>query len=156
MLIVQGLAGLESLVGQELGVSGWLEIEQERIQLFADATGDHQWIHVDPVRAAQGPYGKTIAHGYLTLSLLTLLAGQAFEVTGLKMTVNYGLERVRFVAPVRVGSRIRNRSVLVSLTAAAAGTKALIRHTVELEGSQQPACVAAQIRLMVARDRGSD
>jgi acyl dehydratase len=149
VLIVHGLAGLESLVGQELGVSGWLEIEQERIQLFADATGDQQWIHVDPVRAAAGPYGTTIAHGYLTLSLVTMLAGQAFEVTRLKMTLNYGLERVRFVEPVRVGSRIRNRSVLVSLTPAAAGTKALIRHTLELEGSQRPACVATQIRLMV-------
>jgi acyl dehydratase len=156
VLIVQGLAGLESLVGQELGVSGWLEIEQERIQLFADATGDRQWIHVDPVRAAAGPYGTTIAHGYLTLSLLPMLAGQAFDVTGLKMTVNYGLERVRFLEPVRVGSRIRSRSVLVSLTPSSAGTKAVIRHTVELDGSQRPACVAAQIRLMVARDAGSD
>lgn len=82
MRVVQGLAGLEPLVGQELGVSGWLEIDQERIQLFADATGDQQWIHVGPVRAAQGPYGKTIAHGYLTLSLLSLLAGQAYEVEG--------------------------------------------------------------------------
>jgi acyl dehydratase len=151
VLIVQGLAGLGSLVGQELGVSGWLEIEQERIQLFADATGDQQWIHVDPIRAAAGPYGRTIAHGYLTLSLLSLLAGQAYEVKGLKMTVNYGLERVRFPAPVLVGSRIRDRLVLVSLTPSAAGTKALIRHTLELEGSERPACVAAQIRLMVGQ-----
>jgi acyl dehydratase len=151
VLIVQGLAGLGSLVGQELGVSGWLEIEQERIQLFADATGDQQWIHVDPIRAAAGPYGRTIAQGYLTLSLLSLLAGQAYEVKGLKMTVNYGLERVRFPAPVLVGSRIRDRLVLVSLTPSAAGTKALIRHTLELEGSERPACVAAQIRLMVGQ-----
>jgi acyl dehydratase len=151
VLMVQGLAGLESLVGQELGLSGWLEIEQERIQLFADATGDQQWIHVDPVRAAAGPYGRTIAHGYLTLSLVSLLAGQAYEVKGLKMSVNYGLERVRFPAPVFVGSRIRDRLVLVSLTASAAGTKALIRHTLELEGSERPACVAAQIRLMVGQ-----
>lgn len=149
MIVVQGLAGLESLVGQQLGVSGWLEIDQERIQLFADATGDQQWIHVDPVRAAQGPYGRTIAHGYLTLSLLPLLSGEAYQVDGLKMTINYGLDRVRFPAPVPVGSRVRNRPVLVSLTPSAAGTKALVRHTLELEGSERPACVAEQIRLMV-------
>lgn len=149
MFVVQGLAGLEPLVGQELGVSGWLEIDQERIQLFADATGDQQWIHVDPVRAAQGPYGRTIAHGYLTLSLLPLLSGEAYQVDGLKMTINYGLDRVRFPAPVPVGSRVRNRPVLVSLTPSAAGTKALVRHTLELEGSERPACVAEQIRLMV-------
>jgi acyl dehydratase len=147
--VVQGLEGLEPLVGQELGFSDWLEINQERIQLFADATGDQQWIHVDPLRAAQGPYGKTIAHGYLTLSLMSLLAGQAYEVEGLSMVVNYGLDKVRFPAPVPVGSRIRNRLVLVSLTSSAAGTKALVRHTIELEGSDRPACVAEQIRLMV-------
>jgi acyl dehydratase len=147
--VVPGLAGLEPLVGQELGFSDWLEINQERIQLFADATGDQQWIHVDPLRAAQGPYGKTIAHGYLTLSLMSLLAGQAYEVEGLSMVVNYGLDKVRFPAPVPVGSRIRNRLVLVSLTSSAAGTKALVRHTIELEGSDRPACVAEQIRLMV-------
>ena len=115
----------------------------------SDATGDQQWIHVDPVRAAQGPYGRTIAHGYLTLSLLPLLSGEAYQVDGLKMTINYGLDRVRFPAPVPVGSRVRNRPVLVSLTPSAAGTKALVRHTLELEGSERPACVAEQIRLMV-------
>lgn len=149
MFVVQGLAGLESLVGQQLGVSGWLEIDQERIQRFADATGDQQWIHVDPVLAANGPYGRTIAHGYLTLSLLPLLSGEAYQVDGLKMTINYGLDRVRFPAPVPVGSRVRNRPVLMSLTPSTAGVKALVRHTLELEGSERPACVAEQIRLMV-------
>jgi len=149
VFVVQGLAGLERLVGQELGVSAWREIDQERIQLFADATGDQQWIHVDPVRAAQGPYGRTIAHGYLTLSLLPLLSGEVYQVDRLKMTINYGLDRVRFPAPVPVGSRVRCRSVLISLTPSSAGTKALMRHTLELEGSERPACVAEQIRLMV-------
>jgi acyl dehydratase len=150
MRVIQGLAGIEELVGQELGISDWLQIDQERIQRFADATGDQQWIHVDPVRAAQGPYGKTIAHGYLTLSLLPLLSSQVYQVDGLKMTMNYGLEKVRFPAVVPVGSRLRNRPVLVSLIGTKAGTQALVRHTLELEGSERPACVAEQIRLMVA------
>ncbi|HSN36778.1 MAG TPA: MaoC family dehydratase [Arthrobacter sp.] len=149
MRVVDGLQGLAALVGQELGVSGWLRIDQDRIQQFADATGDHQWIHVDPVRAAAGPYGRTIAHGYLTLSLLPLLSGEVYRVDGLKMTMIYGLDKVRFPAPVPMGSRLRNRPVLVSLTDTRAGTQALIRHTLELEGSGRPACVADQIRLMV-------
>jgi acyl dehydratase len=149
MRVVDGLPGLAGLVGQELGVSGWLRIDQERIQQFADATGDQQWIHVDPVRAAAGPYGRTIAHGYLTLSLLPLLSGEVYRVDGLTMTMNYGLDKVRFPAPVPVGSRLRNRPVLVSLTDTRAGTQALIRHTLELEGSGRPACVADQVRLMV-------
>lgn len=149
MRVVDGLQGLAALVGQELGVSGWLRIDQDRIQQFADATGDHQWIHVDPVRAAAGPYGRTIAHGYLTLSLLPLLGGEVYRVDGLKMTMIYGLDKVRFPAPVPMGSRLRNRPVLVSLTDTRAGTQALIRHTLELEGSGRPACVADQIRLMV-------
>lgn len=149
MRVIQGLGGMEELEGQELGVSDWLQIDQERIQRFADATGDQQWIHVDPVRAAQGPYGKTIAHGYLTLSLLPLLSSRVYQVDGLRMTMNYGLEKVRFPAVVPVGSRLRNRPVLVSLTATKAGTQALVRHTLELEGSERPACVAEQIRLMV-------
>lgn len=150
MRVINGLSGLAGLVGQELGVSDWLQIDQERIQQFADATGDQQWIHVDPARAARGPYGKTIAHGYLTLSLLPLLSSQVYQVEGLAMTMNYGLEKVRFPAPVPVGSRLRNRPELLSLTQTKAGTQALVRHTLELEGSARPACVAEQIRLMVA------
>jgi acyl dehydratase len=147
--VIQGLAEMEKLIGQEFGVSEWLQIDQERIQHFADATGDLQWIHVDPVRAAQGPYGTTIAHGYLTLSLLPLLSSQVYQVEGLKMTMNYGLQKVRFPAVVPVGSRLRNRPVLVSMSDTKAGTQALVRHTLELEGSERPACVAEQIRLMV-------
>lgn len=149
MLHLNGIAELAPYIGRELGASDWLTITQERIDLFADSSGDHQWIHVDPVRAAEGPYGATIAHGFLTLSLLPLLSGEVFTVGGLRMTVNYGLERVRFPAPVPVDSRVRNRVELVSLTPARAGVQALIRHTIELEGSERPACVADQIRLLV-------
>lgn len=150
MLIVRGIDGLKNLVGQELGVSDWLEIDQDRIQLFADATGDHQWIHVDPARAASGPFGRTIAHGYLSLSLLPSMAEQIYRVEGLKMTVNYGLDRVRFPAAVPVGSRLRNRVRLLAAIPSEQGMRAFVKHTVELEGSSRPACVAEQIRLMVA------
>ncbi len=98
---------LRAAVGQELGVSDWLEVDQKRIDLFADATGDHQWIHVDPERAAEGPFGSTIAHGYLTLSLLPALVPQILRVEGVRMGVNYGTDKVRFPAPVPVGSRLR-------------------------------------------------
>lgn len=149
MLHIDGIAGLDPYVGRELGASGWLTITQERIDLFAESSGDHQWIHIDPERAAVGPYGGTIAHGFLTLSLLPLLSGEIFTVDGLRMTVNYGLERVRFPAPVPVDSRVRNRVSLISLTPGRSGVQALMRHTIELDGSERPACVADQIRLLV-------
>lgn len=150
MLVVDGIDGLKNLVGQELGVSDWLYIDQDRIQVFANATGDHQWIHVEPERAAAGPFGTTIAHGYLSLSLLPSMAEQIYRVEGLKMTVNYGLDRVRFPAPVPVGSRLRNRVQLLAVTPSDQGMLAFVRHTMELEGSQRPACVAEQIRFMIA------
>lgn len=150
MLVVQGIAGLHELVGQELGVSEWLEVDQSRIQLFAEATGDHQWIHVDPDKAAEGPYGKTIAHGYMSLALLPFMAEQIYRVEGLKMTVNYGLDKVRFPAPVPVGSRLRSRVELLAVTPSAHGVRAFVKHTMEMEGSSRPACVAEQIRFMVA------
>ncbi|WP_022884409.1 MaoC family dehydratase [Glaciibacter superstes] len=149
MRVIEGLDQLAALVGQELGVSDWLDIDQARIDLFADATGDHQWIHTEPIRAASGPYGKTIAHGYLTLALLPLLSERVYRVDGLAMVLNYGLDKVRFLAPVLVGSRVRNRPVLISMTSGPAGTRVIVQHTVELEGSDRPACVAEQIRLMV-------
>jgi acyl dehydratase len=152
MLVVQGIDGLNELIGQELGVSEWLEVNQDRIQLFADATGDHQWIHVDPVKSATGPYGGTIAHGYMSLSLLPSMAEQIYRVDGLKMTVNYGLDKVRFPTPVPVGSRLRSRLELLDVTPADQGVRAFVRHTMELEGSTRPACVAEQIRFMVADD----
>jgi acyl dehydratase len=133
-------------VGKQLGASDWLEIDQERIDLFADATGDHQWIHVDPERAAQGPFGSTIAHGYLTLSLVNLFLPQIVEVRGISMGVNYGSNRLRFPAPVPVGSRIRGTAELVEAEEVKGGAiQAVIRVTVEVEGSDRPACVVDTI-----------
>ena len=133
-------------VGKQLGASDWLEIDQERIDLFADATGDHQWIHVDPDRAAQGPFGGTIAHGYLTLSLVNLFLPQVVEVRGISMGVNYGSNKLRFPAPVPVGSRIRGTAVLVEAEEVKGGAvQAVIRVTVEVEGSDRPACVVDTI-----------
>ena len=135
-------AELESAVGKNLGVSDWLEITQDRIDKFADATGDHQWIHVDPERAKEGPYGATIAHGYLTQSLVNLFLPQIVEVRGIKMGVNYGADRLRFPAPVPVGSRIRGTGELLKVEQTKdGGTQATVRVTVEIEGSERPACV---------------
>ena len=128
-------------LGKELGVSDWLLIDQQRINLFADATGDHQWIHVDPVKAKDGPFGACIAHGYLSLSLVNMFLPQIVEVQNLKMGVNYGCEKVRFPAPVPVGSKVRGRGELISVEEVKGGYQAVIRVTVEIEGSDRPACV---------------
>ncbi len=129
-------------VGQSLGTSDWLEITQERVNLFADATGDHQWIHVDPVKAAAGPFGACIAHGYLTLSLLPFFMPQFVDVK-MKMGVNYGGDKLRFPSPVKVGSRLRGRGELIAAETTKDGAvQAKIRVTVEIEGSDKPACVA--------------
>ena len=133
-------------VGQKLEASEWLEIGQERIDQFAEATGDHQWIHVDPERAAQGPFGSTIAHGYLTLSLVNLFLPQVVEVHGISMGVNYGSNKLRFPAPVPVGTRVRGAGELVQAATAKDGSiQATIRVTVEIEGSERPACVVDTI-----------
>jgi acyl dehydratase len=137
--MIDGLAGL---VGKELGVSNWLEVTQKRVDTFADATDDHQWIHVDPVRAAAGPFGAPIAHGYLTLSLLVPLIGEVLTVSDASLTVNYGLEKVRFPAPVPVGSQIRLRAVLAAADAVSGGIQATVQCTVEIDGGPKPACVA--------------
>ena len=136
---IDGLAGL---VGKELGVSNWLEVTQKRVDTFADATDDHQWIHIDPVRAAAGPFGAPIAHGYLTLSLLVPLISGVLTVTDASLTVNYGLEKVRFPAPVPVGSQIRLQAVLSAADPVSAGIQATVQCTVEIEGGAKPACVA--------------
>ena len=128
-------------VGHHLGYSDWLEIDQQRINLFADATGDHQWIHVDPQRAADGPFGKTIAHGYLTLSLANLFLPQIMQVDNVSMGVNYGCEKVRFPAAVPVGSRVRGGGEIVSAQAVKGGVQVVVRMTIEIEGSDRPACV---------------
>ncbi|MGD0133616.1 MAG: MaoC family dehydratase [Bryobacteraceae bacterium] len=137
------LEELRRLVGQELAVTEWLEMTQERINLFADTTDDHQWIHVDQERARrESPYGATIAHGFLTLSLLPQIVSDAIQLSDLRMAVNYGLNRVRFPAAVRAGSRIRARIVLQSIREVEGATDAAYAVTIENEGSEKPCCVA--------------
>ncbi len=132
---------LLAAVGRHLGYSEWLQVDQQRIDLFADATGDHQWIHVDPERAAAGPFGKTIAHGYLTLSLANLFLPQIMEVRNVSMGVNYGCEKVRFPAPVPVGSRVRGGGEVISAEQVKGGVQVVVRMTIEIEGGDRPACV---------------
>lgn len=138
-----GLGGLRALAGTDLGASDWFEVTQDRVNLFADATDDHQWIHTDPERALSGPFGGTIAHGYLTLSLLIPLFNELLEVRGVKMSVNYGLEKVRFPAPVRVGGKIRLLGTVDAVEDVPGdGVQMLLTFTVEIEGGSKPACVA--------------
>jgi acyl dehydratase len=139
------LSELPERVGGVLGVSEWIAIDQLMIDAFAAATGDRQWIHVDPKRAATGPFGTTIAHGFLTLSLLPLLASTAFDIVDVGTSVNYGLNRVRFPAPVPAGSRIRGRFELLACEAVANGLQLTTKVTMELEGSDRPVCVAEAV-----------
>ncbi len=139
------LAELEPMVGEEIAVSDWIEVTQERIQLFADATGDHQWIHLDPERAKAGPFGKTIAHGFFTLSLLPEMSAHAFEVRDTRMGVNYGLNRVRFPAPVPSGSRLRGRFKLLAYEPLEGGAQITMEVKMEREGSDKPVCVAESV-----------
>lgn len=133
---------VEDLIGQEL-LSEWREITQERVNAFAEATDDRQWIHLDPERAAAGPFGSTIAHGYLTLSLLVPLFGEALpKLDGYRLSLNYGLDRVRFPAPLPVGSRIRGRFVVQSVDEVSGGVQAKVLATIEREGQDKPVCVA--------------
>lgn len=132
-------------VGQSLGEGDWLLVDQKRIDTFAEATGDYQWIHVDTDRAASSPFGGTIAHGYLTLSLCPYLVKSVYRIDGSKMGVNYGLNRVRFISPVPVGSRIRARSVLKNAERIGDGVQVTLETTIELEGSDKPACVAETV-----------
>ncbi len=139
-------AQFEGLVGTEIGVTDWMDMEQERVNTFADATNDHQWIHVDEEKAAAGPFGTTIAHGYLTLSLTVPMVQEVeLDVGDPKMVINYGLEKVRFPAPVPVGSRIRSRVHLVAVTDVAGGIQVNRRVTVEVEGTEKPAMVAETV-----------
>jgi acyl dehydratase len=139
------LEDLRALVGQTLGVSDWITVEQARIDRFAEATGDHQWIHVDPARAASGPFGGTIAHGFLTLSLLAPMFDTAFAIADVRMGVNYGLNRVRFPAPVPADSRLRGHFRLLAFEPLPGGAQIGVEVTVELEGSAKPACVAESV-----------
>jgi acyl dehydratase len=136
---------LLSAAGRHLGHSEWLEVTQQRIDQFAEATGDHQWIHVDPERAASGPFGKTIAHGYLTLSLANLFLPELLRVENTSMGVNYGCEKVRFPAPVPVGSRVRGAGEVISAVEVKGGVQVVVRMTIEIEGGDRPACVVDTI-----------
>jgi acyl dehydratase len=144
------LAELQALVGQPVGESDWVSVDQPRIDRFAAATGDDQWIHVDPARAAAGPFGTTVAHGFLTLSLLPQMLSTAFEVTCSRMGVNYGLNRVRFTAPVPVNSRLRARFRLLAFEPIEGGAQIVIEVTMQREGADKPVCVAeAMVRHFV-------
>ncbi|MEU6118355.1 MaoC family dehydratase [Streptomyces sp. NPDC047117] len=136
---------LRGAVGEELGPSDWLEVDQKRIDLFADATGDHQWIHVDQEKAKAGPFGTTIAHGYLTLSLLPALVPQLMRVDNVKMGINYGTNKVRFPSPVPVGSRVRATAKIAEVTEVAGGVQLTTAVTVEREGGDKPVCVAESV-----------
>ena len=143
---VSGLAELAALTGRDLGASDWLSIEQDRVDRFADATGDHQWIHVDPERAKAGPFGTTIAHGYLTLSLMIPLWTELLKIEGIGMAVNYGLNKVRFPAPVPVGSRIRLAARVAEARAVGGdGVEVVADLTVEIDGGAKPAAVAQAV-----------
>jgi acyl dehydratase len=142
---IASLDELRPRIGQEIAVSDWIAVTQERIDRFADATGDHQWIHVDRERAARSPFGGTIAHGFLTLSLIPHLAAETLAFPPARMTVNYGLNRVRFTAPVPAGTRVRARFLLAALEDIAEGAQLTWKVTVEREGSDKPACVAETV-----------
>jgi acyl dehydratase len=140
---------LTAAVGESLGSSDWLEIDQARVDAFADATGDHQWIHVDVERAKDGPFGGTIAHGYLTLSLVPYLGSQVFALETPGAKLNYGVNKVRFPSPVRVGSRVRTHIAVVSVEDIPAGKQMQLKHVIEIEGQDKPACVAETVVLLL-------
>nr|WP_276515757.1 MaoC family dehydratase [Saccharothrix coeruleofusca] len=154
MMALRTFANLDEFAaakGTHLGYGEWHEVTQEEINLFADATGDHQWIHVDLEKAAKGPFGAPVAHGYLTLSLIPLLVRDIYQVQGLSMGVNYGLNKVRFPNPVVVGSRVRAGAELVEVTDLPPGKQAVVKVTVEIEGAAKPGCVAETVVLLVPR-----
>ncbi len=143
---IKTLEELKSLVGQEIAVSDWIEISQERVNTFAEATGDHQWVHVDVERAKrESPFGGPIAHGFLTLSLLPKLMENAIKMTDVKMGLNYGLNKVRFPAPVLVGSKLRGRFKLLEVEDITGGAQVIFEVIIEREGSDKPVCVAESI-----------
>jgi acyl dehydratase len=140
---------LSDAVGEDLGATDWLEVTQERVDAFADATGDHQWIHVDVERAKDGPFGGTIAHGYLTLSLVPYFTPQLFELDTPGARLNYGVNKVRFPNPVKVGSRIRATAQIADVSDVPAGKQMVTRYTVEIDGEPKPACVAETVVLLL-------
>ena len=149
MRVFSSFEDIESAAGEEIGTTDWVEITQERVDQFADATGDHQWIHVDVERAASGPFGGTIAHGYLTLSLIPYLGSQVFSLETPGAKLNYGVNKVRFPSPVRVGSRIRSHVVMGEVTDLPTGKQVVLGYTIEIEGQAKPACVAEMVVLLL-------
>ena len=145
MKTIAGIEGYKALVGEQLGESDWLQVDQDRINQFADATGDHQWIHVDTGKAKQGPFGMTIAHGFLTLSLIPGLTGGLLKIEGVRMGINYGLNRVRFPSPVKVGSRVKASVRNVSVEDVQGGIQIVNEVTISIEGETKPACVAETV-----------
>ncbi|HVL85488.1 MAG TPA: MaoC family dehydratase [Pseudonocardia sp.] len=145
MRVFNGVDDLRAAVGSQLGVSDWMTVDQSTIDKFAEATGDHQWIHVDPERAEDGPFGTTIAHGFLTLSFLPSMGWQVYRVEGVKMTINYGLNKVRFTSPVPVGSKVRGNFELAEVTDVSGGVQVVNKVTVEIDGAERPAVVAESL-----------
>lgn len=149
MRTLNGIDEIESLVGTELGSSEWMTIDQEAINTFADVTADHQWIHVDEQRAADGPYGSTIVHGFFTLSLIPKFSSEIFTIEGVSIRVNYGLNKVRFAQPVPVGSRLRGTVSVNEVIRGDKGTQVILKHVIEIEGEERPACIAEVVTLLV-------
>ncbi|MCS4594536.1 MaoC family dehydratase [Brevibacterium sediminis] len=149
MRTINGIDEIESLIGQELGSSEWMTMDQDAINTFADVTGDHQWIHVDEARAAEGPYGATIVHGFFTLSLIPKFSTEVFTIEGVSIRVNYGLNKVRFLQPVVVGSRLRGTITVKDVIRGEKGTQVILEHTIEIDGQDRPACVAEVVTLLV-------
>jgi acyl dehydratase len=145
MKTIEGVEGYKAMAGQLLGESGWHQVTQEMIDKFADATGDHQWIHVDRERAKAGPFGTTIAHGFLTLSLVPMLTGEITRIDGIRMAINYGLNRVRFPSPVKAGARVRAKVKKHSIEDVQGGIQVVNEVTVEIEDGDKPACVAETV-----------
>ena len=150
MKVFNGIPELEAAVGTHVGYSDWHTVTQDQIDTFAKATGDYQWIHVDPEKAAQGPFGSTIAHGYLTLSLVPMLVWQVYQVEGVTMGVNYGADRLRFPAPVPVDSKVRAGVELLAVTPGGGGHQVKSRVTLEREGGDKPVCVVDTVSVVVA------
>lgn len=149
MRTINGIDEFESLIGQELGTSEWLTMDQDAINSFADLTGDHQWIHVDEARAAEGPYGATIVHGFFTLALIPKFSSEVFTIEGVSIRVNYGLNKVRFLQPVVVGSRLRGKVEVKDVIRGEKGTQVILQQTIEIDGQERPACIAEVVTLLV-------
>ncbi|PVG82163.1 dehydratase [Nocardioides gansuensis] len=149
MKVFHGIPEVEAAVGTHLGYSGWHTVTQEQVNQFAEATGDHQWIHLDLEKAKAGPFGGTIAHGFLTLALVPMLVAEVYRIEGVKMGVNYGADKLRFPSPLPVGSRVRAGVELLKVTPSSLGYQLASRVTIEMEGAEKPACVVEMLAVVV-------